>query len=222
MPGPTPVLAVASVKGGAGKTTTSVHLSEAAAAAAGGRRVLLVDADPQGSAADWAEQARDDGTPLRAEVVALPARDLDRRLAARVGAYGLVVVDTPNRDLDVVAAALRLADVVVVPTAPNTMELPRVWPMLELATEAGRPAVVLLVKADARFPAAVADARAVLAAEDPPAAVLGAAVPYWHSLAQAKAARPAGRQLAVFAGVLAELEALLAVPTAAAAQGAAR
>ena len=216
MPRPALVLAVASVKGGAGKTTTSVHLAEAAAA--GGRRVLLVDADPQGSAADWAEQARDDGTPLRSEVVAQPARDLDRRLAARVGAYGLVVVDTPNRDLDVVAAALRLADVVVVPTAPNTMELPRVWPMLELATEAGRPAVVLLVKADARFPAAVADARAVLAAEDPPARVLGAAVPYWHSLAQAKAARPAGRQLAVFAGVLAELEALVLV----AAQGAAR
>jgi len=48
------IIVVAALKGGVGKTTTTVYL---AALAAARRPATLVDADPQASAADWIESA---------------------------------------------------------------------------------------------------------------------------------------------------------------------
>ena len=48
-------------KGGAGKTTIALHLAHALALR--GDRVMLVDADPQGSSRDWAT-ARESDAPF--------------------------------------------------------------------------------------------------------------------------------------------------------------
>ena len=48
------VVAILSEKGGAGKTTLSVHLATAAQLA--GRASFILDLDPQGSAFSWAER----------------------------------------------------------------------------------------------------------------------------------------------------------------------
>jgi chromosome partitioning protein len=51
------IIVVSALKGGVGKTTTSVYL---AALAAARHPATLVDADPQASAADWLESSEDE------------------------------------------------------------------------------------------------------------------------------------------------------------------
>ena len=67
------IIAVVNTKGGVGKTTTSVLLAHALSAHGS---VELRDADPQGSATEWAERADDAGTPLPFDVVIANQRSL--------------------------------------------------------------------------------------------------------------------------------------------------
>lgn len=119
------VMTVANLKGGTAKTTSAVFLAHALAAS--NRRVLFVDADPQGSALRWSELAE---WPIPAP--GLPVRDLHRRLPGitRDG-YDVVVIDTPPLDeqAGIVYSALRAATHVVVPMAPTTIEFDRIAPV---------------------------------------------------------------------------------------------
>ena len=73
------IVAVLNQKGGVGKTTLALHL--AGAWAAQGSRVLVVDADPQGSALDWSEQRSREGLPRRFGVLGLARETLHPRAA---------------------------------------------------------------------------------------------------------------------------------------------
>jgi cellulose biosynthesis protein BcsQ len=70
------IIAVLTPKGGAGKTTVALHL--AGELERQGASVLLVDADPQGSALDWAEQRARDGRPRLFGIVGLARETLHR------------------------------------------------------------------------------------------------------------------------------------------------
>jgi len=118
------VIAVVNLKGGSAKTTTSVFLAHSLGAT---RRVMLVDADPQGSALRWSGLA---DWPFPA--LGLSIGDLHRRLPGVIGDdYDVVVIDTPPLEerANIVHSALRAAHVVVVPMAPTMMELDRVGPV---------------------------------------------------------------------------------------------
>ncbi len=76
-------LTLANLKPGTGKTTSAVWLAHIFAQA--GNRVLLVDADPSGSALEWSDlAAMYPGLPPQAafpfRIVALPSRELHRRV----------------------------------------------------------------------------------------------------------------------------------------------
>ncbi len=146
---PTLTIAVAGLKGGVGKTTSSVYLSEASVRS--GLTTLLVDADPQGSALAWSAEALERGPALGSAAAGLASRvGFGAQLERLAGPYDVVVIDTPpsdGREHLVVRSAIAAADVAVVPLTPTALEVERLGPTLELAADTGTPAVVLVVRA---------------------------------------------------------------------------
>jgi chromosome partitioning protein len=128
---------VANVKGGVGKTTTSVYLS-AAAAARGYDPVLLIDADRQASSAEWCEERPIEGVSI---VEAPSERTLKRAMSDHRG--GLAVVDSPPGDERLLQSAVGSADAVVIPTRAGGVELSPVLLTLELIPARTRRGVVI-------------------------------------------------------------------------------
>jgi chromosome partitioning protein len=118
-------IAVANVKGGVGKTTTSVYLS-AAAVARGYDPVLLIDADRQASSAEWLEERPVDGVM----VVEAPSERTVTRAMTRHD--GLGVVDVAPGDERLSQSAITSADVVVIPTRAGGVEFSPVLKTLEM------------------------------------------------------------------------------------------
>lgn len=129
-------------KGGVGKTTSAICI---ATALTGNYEVVLWDADPQASATEWAEEALDSGEPLPFDVQVIN-RALLKRLAVTATA-DYVLIDTPPGDPHMIDAAVAIADLVVLPSAPAVMDLTR---MLQTAASipAHIPRATLITKAN--------------------------------------------------------------------------
>lgn len=145
------ILTLASTKGGVGKGTLTGYLAAEAERHEAGP-VAIVDCDPQGSLAQW-WNSREAETPLfaRADVRRL-CHDLDA--LARQG-IALVAIDTPTALLDVITAAIAVADLVVIPGHPSPHDLRTVGGVVELRRKARKPHVMVLNAVAARSRLAV-------------------------------------------------------------------
>jgi len=124
-------ISIQNQKGGVGKTTLAIHLSHALALK--GARVLLVDADPQGSARDWAA-ARSDKPPF--SVIGLDRPTLHRDLPPLAKDYDHVVIDGPPRVSELARSAIIASDLVVVPIQPSPYDVWAADEVIKLIREA--------------------------------------------------------------------------------------
>ena len=113
-----PVIAIVNQKGGTGKTTLSINLARAFAETA---TVMLLDADSQGSAQDWADSQPQQLINLDVRA-AEPGRLLqDVRLLA--SQYSWVIIDGPPGITRTSADAVRAADVVLIPAKASPFDV---------------------------------------------------------------------------------------------------
>jgi chromosome partitioning protein len=122
-------IVVAALKGGVGKTTSSV--SPSALATASKREATLVDADPQASAADWLEGS-DDPNLERVNLVEAPTERMLGKTLDRAEEDEILIVDSPPGNDRMLAAGIDRADVVIIPTRVGGVETARVSAVLEL------------------------------------------------------------------------------------------
>ena len=125
------IVGVLNQKGGVGKTTLSVNL--AASLARNGSRVLLIDADPQGSALDWA--AARQSAPLFS-VVGLPRPTVHKEITQIGHGYDHIIIDGPPRVTDLARSAIMASDVVLIPVQPSPYDIWAADEVVKLISEA--------------------------------------------------------------------------------------
>jgi chromosome partitioning protein len=128
------IYAFAGQKGGTGKTTLAT--ATAAELAGQGHRVLLVDADPQGSSRTWAAVANEAGHPVPSTVAMDANMHRPGQLDAVAASFDVVVVDCPPRHGDTMRAALMVADVAVLPCGPSAVDAWALAESLDLVSQA--------------------------------------------------------------------------------------
>lgn len=151
------VVAIVSQKGGAGKTTLALHVATAAEAAR--FPSVVIDLDPQASAAGWSD-SRQGEAPV---VVSLPHTRLSQGLqAAADGGAKLIIIDTAPHSEAAAMAAIRAADLVLIPCRAGILDLRAIGTTAELVKLAQKPAYVVLNAMPPRATQLLADARAAV------------------------------------------------------------
>jgi chromosome partitioning protein len=148
------VVAIASQKGGAGKTTLALNL--AIAAELSGLAAIVVDLDPQASAAGWSD-LRESDSPA---IVAAPVARLEHALrAAEAGGADLAILDTPPHAEGAALLAVKAADLIAIPCRPALLDLRAIGATAALAQIAGKPAFVVLNAAPPGAPRLIEEAQ---------------------------------------------------------------
>lgn len=132
-------IAIVSQKGGAGKTTLTVHLAVFSAHA--GHNAAVIDLDPQASAANWADRRAVELPVVLSAHASRLSHEMQR--VQRTGGDILFLDTAPHSDSTALEAA-RAADLVLIPCRPAILDLEAIARTLALVHTTGTPVSVVL------------------------------------------------------------------------------
>jgi len=174
-------IVISCLKGGVGKSLHAAHLSVALGQMGYGS-VVTMDLDPQGTHADWWND-RSEESPAFAVVE--NHTQLAKKHAELAKLFDWCVIDTPPQVSDINRAAIKLADLVIIPCKHAKGDLKAVMPTVELCEEEGKKFIFLLNETNGQ--AVAKDARDKLAEVGP---VIPGHIPklnlYWQALVPGK------------------------------------
>lgn len=129
------IIVVGGIKGGSGKTTIATNLAVMHCRT---NKVLLVDADEQKSAWDWSQQ-RDaaDQSAIRGSfsTVCMSGRAIYSNLTRLTKDYDVIIVDTGGRDTTSQRSALCVADKLILPFKPSSIDIWTLVPIQGILSE---------------------------------------------------------------------------------------
>lgn len=115
------IVVVGGIKGGSGKTTIATNL--AVIRAREGAKVLLVDADEQKSASDWAQQRVVMDLECGITTIQLSGKGLYSQIQKMGADYDDVIIDVGGRDTTSQRSALTVADLFLIPFKPRSLDI---------------------------------------------------------------------------------------------------
>lgn len=108
-------------KGGVGKSTLATHLAGIWGAA--GNKVAVIDADPQGSALDWAQMRSQMGLPRMFGVMGLARDVLHQEVPEIAASHDYVIIDGPPRVTALARSTVQASDLVLIPIQPSPYDI---------------------------------------------------------------------------------------------------
>jgi len=126
------VISLINQKGGVGKTTIAINLASALSSRT--LKVLVIDADPQGSVLQW--QAT--GANREFDVVQLAMPELSAQIGNHRRAFDHVVIDSPPALSHVSREIAAASDLAIIPIAPSSLDIWSSRETIELVTGVGR------------------------------------------------------------------------------------
>jgi chromosome partitioning protein len=146
------IYACVNTKGGVGKTTTAVHLAVLLALEG---PTLLIDGDPQASAASWAAWRRESSYQPSPTTTCLAGKAILTEGKQLSNGFKHVVIDAGGRDSHGLRSALVLAQRAVIPVGASNLDAAAMTDLMEVVELARdfNPALevrVLLTRVDPR------------------------------------------------------------------------
>ena len=146
-----PVIAICSLKGGTGKSTIALNLGSILSEQK--HKVLVFDADPNGSIAHWQEIRKQDKPEILVEPK--PVIHIDKRIELEARKFDIVIIDTPPYASERVRAAINAADRLLIPIVPGVMDIWRIGRLLDMyrSTQSFKPGLdarLLISRVDKR------------------------------------------------------------------------